>query len=718
MKTRILLLIIIVSLPYLNNAQIQKGGDIDGEAPFDESGYSVSMPDAVTIAIGAIKNDGIGNDAGQVRIYQWNGTSWVQKGVDIDGEAAGDFFGHAVSMADSNTVAIGSQRNDGNGNNAGHVRVYKWNGNSWTQKGTDLDGEVALDQFGSSVCMPDSNTVAIGAVGNDGNGSSSGHVRIYSWNGSVWVQKGSDIDGESAGDNSGASVSMSSSNVVAIGAGGNNGNGALAGHVRIYEWNGSAWNQKGGDIDGEAPSDFFGSSVSMANDNTVAIGANGNDGNGANAGHVRVYVWNGSAWVQKGGDIDGEAAGDFFGSSVSMANENTVAIGANGNDDNGANAGHVRVYVWSGSAWIQQGFDIDGEASGDFSGFSVSMSDTSTLSIGAYSNDGNGNNSGQVRVYNFCSPILGTDVQIACDSFTWLDGNTYNANNNTASFNIVGGAANGCDSLVTLDLTIINSASGTDTRTECNSYTWIDGNNYTASNNTASFNIVGGAANGCDSLITLDLTIINSAFGTDTITACNSYTWIDGNTYTANNNTATFNIVGGAANGCDSLVTLVLTINSVSDITTSTSGITITANNAGATYQWLECDNNYAVINGETGQSFTALVNGNYAVELTENGCVDTSTCVAITSVSIIENSFGNELLIYPNPTSGNFSIDLGSIFENSVISITDISGKLVESKTITQSQVLNLSINEPEGVYILSVKAGDKKAVIRLVKE
>ncbi len=69
---------------------------------------------------------------------------------------------------------------------------------------------------------------------------------------------------------------------------------------------------------------------------------------------------------------------------------------------------------------------------------------------------------------------------------------------------------------------LITTRFGTDTRTECNSYTWIDGNNYTSSNNSAIFNIVGGAANGCDSLVTLDLTIANSTSGTDFITACGS----------------------------------------------------------------------------------------------------------------------------------------------------------------------------------------------------
>ena len=83
-----------------------------------------------------------------------------------------------------------------------------------------------------------------------------------------------------------------------------------------------------------------------------------------------------------------------------------------------------------------------------------------------------------------------------------------------------------------------------------------------------------------------------------------------------------------------------------------------------------------------------------------------------------MENSFGNNLLVYPNPTSGNFSVDLGAAYENSQITIIDISGKLIDSKTITQSQTLNFSLKEPAGIYIVSIQAEDKKAVIRLVKK
>ena len=198
--------------------------------------------------------------------------------------------------------------------------------------------------------------------------------------------------------------------------------------------------------------------------------------------------------------------------------------------------------------------------------------------------------------------------------------------------------------------------------------------------------------------------------------ACDSYTSPSGNYVWTSSNTY-MDTIPNTAN-CDSIITINLTINSISDLTISTSGTTVSTNNTGATYQWVDCDNNYAVIVGETGQSYIATVNGNYAVELTENGCVDTTACVAITTVGILENNFGNNLLVYPNPTNGNFSIDLGDVYENSEVLITDLSGKLLDSKTIAQSQTLNLSIREPAGIYILSIKAEDKKAVIRLIKE
>ena len=115
----------------------------------------------------------------------------------------------------------------------------------------------------------------------------------------------------------------------------------------------------------------------------------------------------------------------------------------------------------------------------------------------------------------------------------------------------------GCDSVVTLDLTINNSNTGVDVQEHCDTYTWIDGNTYTSSNNTATFTLTNAV--GCDSVVTLDLTINNSNTGVDVQEHCDTYTWIDGNTYTSSNNTATFTLTNAV--GCDSVVTLDLTIN-------------------------------------------------------------------------------------------------------------------------------------------------------------
>ncbi|MFT4525233.1 MAG: hypothetical protein ACI85F_001386 [Bacteroidia bacterium] len=389
---------------------IQIGQDIDGEAADDWSGYSVSLStDGNTVAIGAPGN-GIGFNSGHVRVYHNVGGSWSQIGQDLEGEAAGDLNGSSVSLsADGNTVAIGARGNDGNGSSySGHVRVYQNAGGFWSQIGQDIDAEAAGDRSGSSLSLSsDGTTVAIGAPYSDGNGTNAGHVRVYQNVGGSWSQIGQDIDGEAANDRSGRSVSISADgNTVAIGAYKNDGNGTSSGHVRVYQNVGGSWSQIGQDIDGEAAYDWSGHSVSLSADgNTVASGAWRN-GENDSTGHVRVYQNVGGSWSQIGQDIDGEAAYDFSGWSVSLsADGNTVAIGAIGNGY-GFNSGHVRVYQNVGGSWSQIGQDIDGEAADDRSGFSVSLSaDGNTVAIGApfnYEND----STGYVRVYELgCGPV-------------------------------------------------------------------------------------------------------------------------------------------------------------------------------------------------------------------------------------------------------------------------------------------------------------------------
>ena len=451
-----LILLTLLLLPLLTFSQTQLGSDIDGEAASDQSGYSVSIDsDGSHVAIGAIANDGTANNAGHVRIFEYSSSSWNQVGNDIDGEATWDQSGRSVSIdSDGSHVAIGATGNDGNGSISGHVRIYSWGGSAWSQVGSDIDGEAASDYSGVSVSIDsDGSHVAIGAYYNDGNGSSSGHVRIYSWDGSAWNQLGNDIDGEAASDYSGVSVSIDSDGShVAIGAYQNDGNGSDSGHVRIYSWDGSAWNQLGNDIDGEAAGDYSGYSVSIDSDGShVAIGAINNDGNGSDSGHVRIYSWDGSAWSQVGNDIDGEAANDSSGYSVSIDSDGSrVAIGAYGNDGNGSDSGHVRLYSWDGSAWSQAGSDIDGEAASDYSGLSVSIdSDGSHVAIGAYGNDGNGSMAGHVRIYEYSSGSwsqVGTDIdgEAASDSSGYSV--SIDSDGSHVAIGATGNAANGSSS--------------------------------------------------------------------------------------------------------------------------------------------------------------------------------------------------------------------------------------------------------------------------------
>jgi len=407
------LIYILLFLPFLCFSQgwNQVGTDIDGEAVEDRSGHAVAINgDGTIIAVGALSNDDNGANSGHVRVYQYISGVWSQKGQDIDGEAAADGSGSSVALNnDGNIVAIGAPYNSGNGADAGHVRVYQYGSASgqWTQIGLDIDGEAAGDECGRSVSLNNSGTIlVVGAPNNSGNGNASGHARVYGEVFGLWTQIGSDIDGEAADDLSGYSVSISGDGgVVAIAAKENDGSALDAGHVRIYENSGGTWVQTGQDIDGEASGDDFGREVSLNdNGNILAVGASGNDAAGFNAGHARVYENILGTWTQIGQDLDGEATNDYFGKSVSLNSTGTVlAVGGYMNDANNQttpNKGHTRVFNNVGGSWFQIGQDIDGEAANNYSGAAVCLSNSGErIIIGAPFNADNGFSSGHVRVF-------------------------------------------------------------------------------------------------------------------------------------------------------------------------------------------------------------------------------------------------------------------------------------------------------------------------------
>ena len=309
---------------------------------------------------------------------------WKQQGHSIAGNAAGDWSGYSVSLSSGGeTLAIGSPGNHTFPSDIrqGYAKVYQRSsdGGDWKLDQTIL-GDADADVLGQSVALSgDGKTVAVGAPGHWKRNDRPGYVKVYHiMNEGYWKQLGQVLTGEAIGNQFGQSVSLSSNGkTLAVGANTNdNENGEAAGHVRVFGLDepGSTWKQLGQDIDGEAAFDNSGKSVSLSSDGrTVAIGASMNEGNGDEAGHVRVYQIDAFrlSWKQLGQDIDGEAAGDESGASRSVslsADGKIVAIGAYENDnENGFNSGHVRVYNMDEdtSGWKQIGQDIDGEVAYD-----------------------------------------------------------------------------------------------------------------------------------------------------------------------------------------------------------------------------------------------------------------------------------------------------------------------------------------------------------------
>lgn len=201
-------------------------------------------------------------------------------------------------------------------------------------------------------------------------------------------------------------------------------------------------------------------------------------------------------------------------------------------------------------------------------------------------------------------------------------------------------------------------------------------------------------------------TTCSSTITTDTQNACNSFTWINGVTYTASNNTA-IHTIPGTGNSCDSLMLLDLTLNSI-DPTVSIADPVITANAVGAQYRWLDCNNNYAVISGETSQTFVAPGNGAFAVEVTQNSCVDTSVCIGIFTVGITENIDADAVIVFPNPVSEQLII-VAAAESRIKAELFDVTGNKVHTpkpEITKEKTVLDISLLA-DGMYLLKISDG-----------
>ncbi len=286
------------------------------------------------------------------------------------------------------------------------------------------------------------------------------------------------------------------------------------------------------------------------------------------------------------------------------------------------------------------------------------------------------------------------------------------------------------------------------------SYTWtIPGgwtgssttNSITATAGTTSGNITVTANNSCGSSLVRTFSVTantvpaqpaaisgnaavcattSNTYSVAAVSGATSYTWtIPGgwtgssttNSIAAMSGTSSGNITVKANNSCGSSViqTLNITTNIV-DTSVTVSGHTLTANAAGASYQWINCNGNIPV-SGQMNQSFTPVSSGSYAVIVSKNGCSDTSYCYNISIVGIHENIALSPYHVFPNPSNGKFTIEALN-FENASIKIFNVVGaEIYQSSTSNQITVIDLS-NQPKGIYFVKINTEKSSFTKRIV--
>jgi hypothetical protein len=261
----------------------------------------------------------------------------------------------------------------------------------------------------------------------------------------------------------------------------------------------------------------------------------------------------------------------------------------------------------------------------------------------------------------------------------------------------------GCDSVYVLTLAVNPSYNYTDSVFICSDgiYNWHGSDYSLAGIYYDSLQTV----HGCDSIYTLVLAVSPVYHFSDSIAICNGevLNW-HGNDYAM---PGTYYDSLLSVYGCDSVYVMSLAVFYV-DTSLTVSDTSITANATGTTYQWADCDNGYAPIAGEINQVFTAFENGNFAVIITQSGCTDTSACVPITSIGILENTFRSNIILFPNPTDGELTLDVRCQMsdvkcQKFVVEVYDISGQLLMRENASGKTVFDIS-DYNDGMYFVSI--------------
>jgi hypothetical protein len=326
------------------------GGNIVGSNQGDRAGKVAMSADGTTVAVGASLNDSAATDAGQIRVFRWDGSGWSQRGSAITGDSIDDYLGLARLSADGEHLVIGAVQGDTTqGQDSGFVRVYRWESNDWVQKGADIQGVSAFDQAGVVAIDNDGTRIAVGAPYDDDNGNDNGQVRVFEWDGSAWGQMGNAINGEgvssATGDRAGNDIGLSADgSVLVMGAPLNDGGGVNSGSVRVFKWDSanSLW-QHVIDIDGQ-PGDELGHSVGVSADGKTIVAGSFTYNNFQ--GYFSIYNVNLATGVAEQVFTDTGDASDSFSYDLQISADGTsvVVSGVQSQKEFGQRSGYIRQY--------------------------------------------------------------------------------------------------------------------------------------------------------------------------------------------------------------------------------------------------------------------------------------------------------------------------------------------------------------------------------------
>ncbi|UKN03575.1 T9SS type A sorting domain-containing protein [Paracrocinitomix mangrovi] len=736
----------------------------------DRLGYAVTI-DGNWAAIGAYGDDysAVDPNMGSVYIFEQQGlNNWVQvQKLSASDQGDYDRFGWSVDMHEDFLIvgAYGDDEDENDANylsKAGSAYIFKNINGTWTEMqkivASDRDAD---DEFGWSVAIYDS-TAIVGAHIEDhdpaGNNfkyhSGSAYAFELGTNG-IWTETQkicatdrwvdmnypNGYSGEDLADQFGGSLDLWGDWLI-VGAHHHDYattsplTGAMwsSGAAYIFERTGSSWTQvqKIQNFDRE-PWDRFGYAVTI-DSNMIAVCAYSEDEDTDGVSNPltnpgSVYLWErdgGGSWnaIQKIVPND-RSSGDHFGYSLDI-DDTLMIIGCHSDDHDefGADvkddAGSAYVFEKNGGVWSQlQKLDASDRVTGDDLGISVGISGYSIL-VGAQYQDFNTvaadslEDAGAAYFYsnNLC-PILASSITATICSGDSYQVGPYSHDTSGIFVDVIPSVA-GCDSTVTLDLTVEDEMITHVNASMCDGGTYYVFGFPTTVPGNYSYTLT--AQNGCDSVVITHLTMDAPITNEQWVTICygDSYT-IGLNTYTES---GTYEDVVSATNFCDSTITTHLTVELPLDKSISQSISMLTANEDNAdTYQWFNCDTNLP-ISGATNQTFYASEVGNYGVIVSKNGCSDTSACVYVSwIVANTENQILDQNLnIYPNPSNGQFYFELNDDNPSGAINIYDTKGALIQQVNIvSKTTAINLSLS---GVYIAEINTGSgiirKKIVVQ----